>query len=69
MRGARWVGTMLPQVEENDLVIVRVTGGCTSLTAPPKEITFEEIDHSLELLLRSSASIGNMNVVGKQLLN
>ena len=66
--GAEEIIRVSKEADKDDLVIVCVTGGCTSLTTlPPKGITLEEVVKVFDLLLRSGAPIEDMNTVRKHL--
>lgn len=66
--GANEVVKLVRRADEDDLVIVCVTGGCTSLlTLPPNGITIEEVREVFDLLLRSGAPIEDVNTVRKHL--
>jgi len=68
INGAEEIIRIANKADRNDLVIVCVTGGCTSLTAlPPKGITLEETAEVFDLLLRSGAPIQDVNIVRKHL--
>jgi glycerate 2-kinase len=68
MKGAEEVVRMAEKAQEDDLVLVCVTGGCTSLTAlPPNRITLDDLAEVFDLLLRSGAPIEEMNAVRKHL--
>jgi glycerate-2-kinase len=56
------------KAERDDLVIVCVTGGCTSLTlSPPEGITLKDVMEVSKLLLESGAPLEDMNIVRKHL--
>jgi len=56
------------KAEKDDLVIVCVTGGCTSLTMlPPEGITLQDARKVCNLLLNSGAPLEDMNTVRKHL--
>ncbi len=68
VKGAEAIVNMARKVTAKDLVIVAVTGGCTSLTMlPPKSLTLQDIAEVSQLLLSSGASIEDMNAVRKHL--
>lgn len=53
---------------ENDVVLLLLSGGASSLLADiPGELTLEDIQHISALLVRSGASIHEMNIVRKHL--
>jgi glycerate-2-kinase len=67
-KGAEAIVKIAEKADADDLVIVCVTGGCTSLTAlPPKDIPLEDVQEVFELLLWSGAGIEDMNIVRKHL--
>ncbi len=70
-RGAGAARRMLEMLEgagEGDLVISLISGGGSALLPlPPDPITLEEKRHTTELLLKSGASIHEMNAVRKHL--
>ena len=56
------------KAEHDDLVLVCVTGGCTSLTlSPPEGIDLSDVVAVSDLLLQSGATIEEMNAVRKHL--
>ncbi len=66
MQGARMVVEMARQAGERDLVIVLISGGGSSLLVYPADgLTLEDIQGATELLLRSGATINEMNAVRK----
>jgi len=66
--GASQVMGLLGRADEDDLVIVCVTGGCTSLLAlSPAGITIDEVREVFGLLIGSGAPIEDMNTVRKHL--
>lgn len=68
VNGAQEIARIARRAGEGDLVIVCVTGGCTSLAAlPPKGVTLEEVREVFDLLLRSGAPLQDMNTVRKHL--
>lgn len=68
VKGSEEILRIAKKANEDDLVIVCVTGGCTSLTAlPPSSISLEETREVFDLLLRSGAPIEDMNAVRKHL--
>ena len=68
VEGAKEIVRTVKKAEENDLVIVCVTGGCTSLTMlPPEGITLEDVRIVSQLMLESGAPIEDMNTVRKHL--
>jgi len=68
VRGAQNMINIADKADEDDLVIACVTGGCTSLLAlPPDEITLDETRETFELLLKSGATVEEMNAVRKHL--
>jgi glycerate-2-kinase len=68
VEGAKEIVRIVRKAEENDLVIVCVTGGCTSLTMlPPDGITLEDVRIVSQLMLESGVAIEDMNTVRKHL--
>ena len=66
--GAEDILRIASKAEKDDIVIVCVTGGCTSLTMlPPEGITLEDARKICKLLLNSGAPIEDMNTVRKHL--
>jgi glycerate 2-kinase len=66
--GARDIVRIVKEAKRNDLVIVCVMGGCTSLTLlPPKGITLQDVRRTSELMLESGAPIEDMNAVRKHM--
>jgi glycerate 2-kinase len=68
VEGAEEIVRIVKKAKENDLVIVCVTGGCTSLTMLPVEgITLEDTRIVSQLMLETGAPIEDMNTVRKHL--
>ena len=68
VKGANEIVRMATNAEKNDLVIVCVTGGCSSLIMlPPDTITIREAGEVCRLLLNSGAPIEDVNAVRKHL--
>jgi len=68
VRGAEEIVELAKRADADDLVIVCVTGGCTSLTMlPPKGIPLGDVAEVARMLLRSGAPIEDMNTVRKHL--
>lgn len=68
VKGAREIVKIAKKVTAKDLVIVCVTGGCTSLTTlPPRSLTLRDVAKVHQLLLRSGAPIEDVNTVRKHL--
>jgi len=68
VEGANELIRILKQAKETDLVIVCVTGGCTSLTMlPPEGVPLEDVRRVTKSLLESGAPIEHMNAVRKHL--
>jgi glycerate-2-kinase len=66
--GAQEIVKLVKRADADDLVIVCVTGGCTSLTTlPPNGIPLEDAAEVTRMLLRSGAPIEDMNAVRKHL--
>jgi hydroxypyruvate reductase/glycerate 2-kinase len=62
VRGANEIVRIAEKADKKDLVIVCITGGCTSLTMlPPKGISLEDARMVSSSLLRSGAPIEDMN--------
>lgn len=68
VRGAEEIVRIANRADADDLVIVCVTGGLTSLTTlPPNGIPLEDVAEVSGMLLRSGAPIEDMNTVRKHL--
>ena len=68
VEGAKEIIRIAREVKQDDLVLVCVTGGCTSLTlSPPQGINLQEVRLVSELLLESGAPLESMNTVRKHL--
>ena len=68
VKGAEEIVRIATRAEKDDLVVVCVTGGCTSLTMlPPERITLEDAREVCRLMLNSGAPIEDMNTVRKHL--
>jgi len=68
VEGAKEIARTIKRAEKGDLVIVCVTGGCTSLTMlPPENVTLEDVRVVIQLMLESGAPIEDMNAVRKHL--
>ncbi len=68
VEAAREIVSLAKTVKEDSLVIVCVSGGCTSLAAlPPVGITLREVRKVFELLLNAGAPIEDQNTVRKHL--
>jgi glycerate 2-kinase len=68
VKGARELIRIARKAEKDDLVIVCVTGGCTSLTMlPPEGITLGDVREVSRLMLDSGAPIEDTNTVRKHL--
>jgi glycerate-2-kinase len=68
VEGAKEIIRTIKKAGKEDLVIVCVTGGCTSLTMlPPENITLEDLIAVSKLMLESGAPIEDMNTVRKHL--
>jgi len=66
--GAEKILRIVRQAGEGDLVFAAVTGGSSALvTLPPEGISLEEIQQLNDLLLKSGATIREMNIVRKHL--
>lgn len=68
MKGTREIISLLRKAGEKDLVIVLLSGGGSALMPLPVEgVTLAQKQHTTQLLLRSGATIHEMNVVRKHL--
>ena len=68
VEGAKEIVRAIRKAGKDDLVIVCVTGGCTSLTMlPPENITLEDLRAVSKLMLDSGAPIEDLNTVRKHL--
>lgn len=68
LKAARRVTELVGGLGEGDLLLVLLSGGASALLADPAgEITLEDLSRLSEDLLRSGASIGEMNAVRKHL--
>lgn len=68
VKGAKEIVRIARNAEKDDLVIVCVTGGCTSLTMlPPEGVTLEDVREVSKLMLESGAPIEDLNTVRKHL--
>jgi glycerate 2-kinase len=68
VRGAEEIIRIARRADEDDLVIVCVTGGCTSLTMlPPPGLSLEDAREVTRLLLESGAPLEDMNTVRNHL--
>ncbi len=68
MAGGQALSAAARTVRENELLFVLISGGGSALTAvPPVGVPRKEVIAVTEALLRSGASIGEMNTVRKQL--
>jgi len=68
LEGVRRMLTLLDDSEENDLFIVLISGGGSSLmTCPAESIRLEDIQKVTDLLLRKGATINELNAVRKHL--
>ena len=66
--GAEEIVRLAKRADADDLVVVCVTGGFTSLTTlPPNGIPLEDVAEVSRMLLRSGAPIEDMNTVRKHL--
>ncbi len=67
-RAAKALQQLLKSLTAQDLLIVLISGGASSLVAAPAEgLTLKDKQRTTQLLLRSGASIQEMNVVRKHL--
>lgn len=64
---AKTILKFLQGTKENDFVIFLVSGGGSSLLSLPEGVTLQEKKHLTDLLLRSSATIHEINCVRKHL--
>jgi len=68
LEGADSIIRTVKKAKNDDLVLVCVTGGCTSLTlSPPDGITLKDVIKISQLLLESGATVEEMNAVRKHL--
>ena len=68
LRAGRRIKAMVEELTPRDLVIVALSGGASSLLpAPPPGVSLAEKQRTTRLLLRSGATIQEMNVVRKHL--
>jgi len=68
VEGAKEIIRTIRKAGKDDLIIVCVTGGCTSLTMlPPENITLEDVRAVSQLMLESGAPIEDLNTVRKHL--
>jgi glycerate-2-kinase len=68
VEGAKEIIRTIKKAGSDDLIVVCVTGGCTSLTMlPPEGITLEDVRAVSQLLLESGAPIEDLNTVRKHL--
>ena len=64
--GAEKIIEMLEKTKEEDLVIVLISGGGSALFAKPR-ISLEDLQKTTDLLLRSGATINEINTIRKHL--
>ena len=67
MQATRAVMDLVTPLQENDLVILLMSGGASSLLPDTMEIPFEEVRDLFTQLLRCGADIAEMNTVRKHL--
>jgi hydroxypyruvate reductase len=68
LRGTREMLALVRQAGEDDLVIALISGGGSALMVAPVEgVTLADLQALTDLLLRSGATIGEMNAVRKHL--
>ena len=68
VKGANEIIRIARQAHRDDLLIVCVSGGWTSLVgAPPEEISLEEFREVYDLLLRSGMPLEEMNIIRNHL--
>jgi hydroxypyruvate reductase len=66
LRGARAVSELAQQATEHDLVICLISGGGSALlTRPAEGLTLDDFQYLTDALLRSGATINEMNTVRK----
>jgi glycerate 2-kinase len=66
--GARRMAGLLQRVEEHDLVLAVISGGGSALlTLPAGDLTLNDLQATTQLLLRSGATIVELNAVRKHL--
>jgi glycerate 2-kinase len=68
LRGARAIADLAQMAGEADLVLCLISGGGSALlTLPAGELSLADLQHLTEALLRSGATIGEINTVRKHL--
>ncbi|MGQ9599955.1 MAG: glycerate kinase type-2 family protein [Anaerolineae bacterium] len=68
LAGTQRLVQLLTQAQEHDLVIVVLSGGGSALlTLPAEGLTLADLQQTTDLLLRSGATIGELNAVRKHL--
>jgi glycerate 2-kinase len=68
LRGARLIAGMMDGATESDIVILLVSGGGSALcTLPAPGLSVDEVSRTTDLLLRSGASIDEINTIRKHL--
>lgn len=68
VNGVRRMLSLVEESGENDLLIVLISGGGSSLmTYPPEGVTLDEVQRLTDMLLRSGATINELNAVRKHL--
>jgi len=66
LRGAEKILALLQDYDENDAVIVLISGGGSSLFCKPR-VALPDLQNTIDLLLRSGATIDEINIVRKHL--
>jgi hydroxypyruvate reductase len=68
VRGTRRLAELLASATERDLVLAVISGGGSALlTLPAPELGLSDLQETTDLLLRSGATIGELNAVRKHL--
>jgi glycerate 2-kinase len=66
IQGAKKILTLLRQCQEHDCVIVLISGGGSSLFCKPR-VPLPDLQHTIDLLIRSGATIQEINTIRKHL--
>ena len=68
VEATRAIVELLEEADTDDLVVCVISGGGSALlTLPADDITLEDLQQTTDALLRSGASINDINVVRKHL--
>ncbi len=68
VQAAEMIIQSLKDVKENDLIITLISGGGSSLVTLPREpLTIKDLNELTQILLRSGATINEMNAIRKHL--